>query len=208
MNDRSRYKHWSHSGKRREHRIQWNTNTCKQLDKCVKRVTHWPQSSSLRLLENNEIVVKNKQHNESDLDTLFVAQALRISNRRHFTIFDIKRLVRCPTIISQFRQHKVKTFSKTYSFPIWNSSFWYVWVKWFLFDSCLQFDTQNFHLSNRFDFSLQSILIALAVLAIVSAVPVDETVVGDVYGQDDSVSPQDPSEFIFKLKKLKKLLFG
>lgn len=56
--------------------------------------------------------------------------------------------------------------------------------------------------------SLQTVLIALAVMALVSAVPVDETVIGEVYGQSDSISPQDQTEIFFKLKKLKKLLFG
>lgn len=46
-----------------------------------------------------------------------------------------------------------------------------------------------------------------AVLAVVSAVPFDETVAGQTYGQDDVVRAQDPNEF-FKLKKIKKLLFG
>lgn len=41
----------------------------------------------------------------------------------------------------------------------------------------------------------------------VAAVPVDETVAGDIYGPSDNISPQDQSEFL-KLKKLKKLLFG
>lgn len=45
-------------------------------------------------------------------------------------------------------------------------------------------------------------------LAIVSAVPVDEAAygVGELYDQD-TFNPQDPNSF-FKLKKLKKLLFG
>lgn len=55
---------------------------------------------------------------------------------------------------------------------------------------------------------LQTVLIAFAVMALVSAVPVDETVVGEVYGQSDSISPQDQTEIFLKLKKLKKLLFG
>lgn len=56
---------------------------------------------------------------------------------------------------------------------------------------------------------LQALIVVIAVIAVVSAVPapVDETVIGEVYGQHDSVSAQEPSEF-FKLKKLKKLLFG
>lgn len=45
-------------------------------------------------------------------------------------------------------------------------------------------------------------------MALVSAVPVDETVVGEVYGQSDSINPQDQTEIFLKLKKLKKLLFG
>lgn len=55
---------------------------------------------------------------------------------------------------------------------------------------------------------VQTVLIAFAVMALVSAVPVDETVVGEVYGQSDSISPQDQTEIFLKLKKLKKLLFG
>lgn len=55
---------------------------------------------------------------------------------------------------------------------------------------------------------LQTVLIALAVMALVSAAPSDETVLGEVYGPNDSLNPQDQTEFIFKLKKLKKLLFG
>jgi len=43
-------------------------------------------------------------------------------------------------------------------------------------------------------------------MALVSAVPVDETIAGDAF-DTDNLSPQDPNEF-FKLKKLKKLLFG
>lgn len=44
-------------------------------------------------------------------------------------------------------------------------------------------------------------------LAIVSAVPaVDESVFGEVYDAE-SINPQDPQQF-FKLKKLKKILFG
>lgn len=54
---------------------------------------------------------------------------------------------------------------------------------------------------------MQAFLVVMATIAIVSAVPVDETVIGEVYGQHDSISQQDPNEF-FKLKKLKKLLFG
>lgn len=56
--------------------------------------------------------------------------------------------------------------------------------------------------------SLQTVLVAFAVMALVSAVPVDETVVGEVYGQSDSINPQDQTEIFLKLKKLKKLLFG
>lgn len=44
-------------------------------------------------------------------------------------------------------------------------------------------------------------------MAIVSAVPVDETIAGEAFGQADSFNPQEPNSF-FKLKKLKKLLFG
>lgn len=49
-------------------------------------------------------------------------------------------------------------------------------------------------------------LIAIAI-AMVSAVPVDETNIGEAFGQQDTYSPYQQSEF-FKLKKLKKLLFG
>lgn len=48
---------------------------------------------------------------------------------------------------------------------------------------------------------------AFALLATVSAVPVDESVVGDVYGADASYNPQDPNAILLKLIKLKKLLF-
>lgn len=41
----------------------------------------------------------------------------------------------------------------------------------------------------------------------VSAIPVDESIAGEVYGQDNSYNPQDPQEF-FKLKKIKKLFLG
>lgn len=43
-------------------------------------------------------------------------------------------------------------------------------------------------------------------MAFVAAVPVDETVVGDLYEPSETYNPQDPNSF-FKLKKLKKLLF-
>lgn len=54
---------------------------------------------------------------------------------------------------------------------------------------------------------LQAIFIAVAVFAMVSAVPVDESIAGEIYGQDNSYNPQEPQEF-FKLKKIKKLFFG
>lgn len=41
----------------------------------------------------------------------------------------------------------------------------------------------------------------------VSAVPVDESIGGEIYGQDNSYNPQEPQEF-FKLKKIKKLFLG
>ncbi|XP_055689407.1 uncharacterized protein LOC129793426 isoform X2 [Lutzomyia longipalpis] len=49
-----------------------------------------------------------------------------------------------------------------------------------------------------------TLLVCLLAFVIVSAVPIDETVVGDVY-EADNFNPQDPNSF-FKLKKLKKLL--
>lgn len=42
-------------------------------------------------------------------------------------------------------------------------------------------------------------------IALVSAVPVDESAFGEVY-ETDNYNPEDPQSF-FKLKKLKKLLF-
>lgn len=54
---------------------------------------------------------------------------------------------------------------------------------------------------------MQAFLVVLAAVAIVSAVPVDESIFENVYGEHDSINPQDPQEF-FKLKKLKKLLLG
>lgn len=42
-------------------------------------------------------------------------------------------------------------------------------------------------------------------MALVSAIPIDETMVGDAYEAAEIYNPQDPQEF-FKLKKLKKLL--
>lgn len=82
----------------------------------------------------------------------------------------------------------------------------------FVFWAATNLQTEYGIYINRFFFSfsflLQAILVAVAVMALVSAVPVDETVVGEVYGQSDSISPQDQSEIFFKLKKLKKLLFG
>lgn len=56
-------------------------------------------------------------------------------------------------------------------------------------------------------FVLQAFLIAVAVIAMVSAVPVDESIGGEIYGQDNSYNPQEPQEF-FKLKKIKKLFLG
>ncbi|KAH8278264.1 hypothetical protein KR044_009019, partial [Drosophila immigrans] len=55
---------------------------------------------------------------------------------------------------------------------------------------------------------LQVFLLCLSVVALVSAVPVDETQQGDnVYSQSDVHNPHDP-QAIFKLKKIKKLLLG
>lgn len=52
---------------------------------------------------------------------------------------------------------------------------------------------------------LQALLVCCLALAIVSAIPIDETVVGEAYEPSEIYNPQDPNEF-FKLKKLKKLL--
>lgn len=52
----------------------------------------------------------------------------------------------------------------------------------------------------------QALLVCVLAIAIISAVPVDETIVGEVY-ESDVINPQDPQEFI-KLKKLKKLFLG
>ncbi|XP_017841632.1 uncharacterized protein LOC108599340 [Drosophila busckii] len=56
-------------------------------------------------------------------------------------------------------------------------------------------------------FFLLSVLLCLLVVALVSAVPVDESQLGDnIYDQFDDVhNPHDP-QAIFKLKKLKKLI--
>lgn len=48
-------------------------------------------------------------------------------------------------------------------------------------------------------------LVCFLAIAFVSAIPIDETVVGDVYEPAEAYNPQDPNSF-FKLKKLKKLL--
>lgn len=58
-----------------------------------------------------------------------------------------------------------------------------------------------------FPLIFQAFLVVLAAVAIVSAVPVDETLPEAVYGNPDTYSPQEDSEF-FKLKKLKKIFFG
>ncbi|XP_030373275.1 uncharacterized protein LOC115623193 [Scaptodrosophila lebanonensis] len=50
-----------------------------------------------------------------------------------------------------------------------------------------------------------TIFVCLLIVALVSAVPVDESLQGDFYGEDDTHNPHDP-QAIFKLKKLKKLL--
>lgn len=51
---------------------------------------------------------------------------------------------------------------------------------------------------------LQTLLVCFLAMAIVSAIPIDESVVGEAY-EPEAYNPQDPQEF-FKLKKLKKLL--
>ncbi|XP_037044240.1 uncharacterized protein LOC119080114 [Bradysia coprophila] len=55
-------------------------------------------------------------------------------------------------------------------------------------------------------FLIMAILVTVLAMAFVAAVPVDETVVGDLYEPSETYNPQDPNSF-FKLKKLKKLLF-
>lgn len=55
---------------------------------------------------------------------------------------------------------------------------------------------------------LQALLIVLVAVAIVSAAPKDEGIVENIYGSSDTLHPQEDTEFIFKLKKLKKLLLG
>lgn len=57
-------------------------------------------------------------------------------------------------------------------------------------------------------FKLQVFLVVLVAVAIVSAAPKEEGIVEQVYGASDTLHPQEDSEFIFKLKKLKKLLLG
>lgn len=44
----------------------------------------------------------------------------------------------------------------------------------------------------------------LLAVALISAIPIDESVYGDVY-ESENYNPQDPNSFL-KLKKLKKLL--
>ncbi|XP_034107575.1 uncharacterized protein LOC132791636 [Drosophila nasuta] len=52
------------------------------------------------------------------------------------------------------------------------------------------------------------VFLCLAAVALVSAVPVDETLQGDnIYSESDVHNPHDP-QAIFKLKKIKKLLLG
>ncbi|KAH8398305.1 hypothetical protein KR215_003574, partial [Drosophila sulfurigaster] len=57
--------------------------------------------------------------------------------------------------------------------------------------------------------SSQVVFLCLAAVALVSAVPVDETLQGDniFYSESDVHNPHDP-QAIFKLKKIKKLLLG
>ncbi|EDW69273.1 uncharacterized protein LOC115771147 [Drosophila novamexicana] len=53
-----------------------------------------------------------------------------------------------------------------------------------------------------------ALFVCLLAVALVAAVPVDESLQGDnIYGQADVHNPHDP-QAIFKLKKLKKLLLG
>ncbi|XP_034480545.1 uncharacterized protein LOC117786414 [Drosophila innubila] len=53
-----------------------------------------------------------------------------------------------------------------------------------------------------------ALFLCLLAVALVNAVPVDETLQGDnFFGQSDVHNPHDP-QAIFKLKKLKKLLLG
>uniref|UniRef100_A0A336NAK6 CSON011589 protein n=1 Tax=Culicoides sonorensis TaxID=179676 RepID=A0A336NAK6_CULSO len=54
-------------------------------------------------------------------------------------------------------------------------------------------------------FIVMALLVCIMALAIVSAVPVEETF-GDVYAAE-SYNPEDPQQFL-KLKKLKKLFLG
>lgn len=51
----------------------------------------------------------------------------------------------------------------------------------------------------------QTLLVCFLAMALVSAIPIDETVAADAYEASEIYNPQDPQEF-FKLKKLKKLL--
>ncbi|KAH8365639.1 hypothetical protein KR093_002983, partial [Drosophila rubida] len=54
----------------------------------------------------------------------------------------------------------------------------------------------------------QVVFLCLSVVALVAAVPVDETLQGDnIFSESDVHNPYDPQS-IFKLKKIKKLLLG
>jgi ABC-type sugar transport system permease subunit len=61
------------------------------------------------------------------------------------------------------------------------------------------------NLSIFFD-SLQFLAVLLIAVAMVFAMPADETVVGE-FADADSYNPEDPQQ-IFKLKKFKKLFLG
>lgn len=63
-------------------------------------------------------------------------------------------------------------------------------------------------LTGEFSFFSQALFVCLLALAMVSAAPAEEGLVGDLLGSEQQYhNPQDPSSF-FKLKKIKKLLFG
>lgn len=58
----------------------------------------------------------------------------------------------------------------------------------------------------KFNF-LQTIFVCLLLAVFVAAVPADESLPGDLYDQQDQYSAQG-AQSIFKLKKIKKILFG
>ncbi|XP_037908168.1 uncharacterized protein LOC119649869 [Hermetia illucens] len=60
----------------------------------------------------------------------------------------------------------------------------------------------------KMKFIVLALFVCLLALAMVSAAPAEEGLVGDLLGSEQQYhNPQDPSSF-FKLKKIKKLLFG